>query len=391
MLGHHFDETRSDMAEADLPTVLFVDDEPDLLAGIRLNLRRQPFRVVTTTSTAEAFELLGAGGIAVVVSDERMPEMSGSRFLTLVRERHPEVERIILTGEASTQATIAAINDARVFRFLTKPCSPEDIAGTVLEALHAHRSRAAEAHRSGAELRLTEHLDLALDQIWIALQPIVSATTGEEYAYEVLLRSDHEVLTSPLEVLDAATRLARHYDVDRMIRVQAAAVLPHLPSGVSLFVNLMPESLADPQLTSAEDPLTRWADRVVLEITERVELDTIPDVEDHIAELRRRGYRIALDDLGAGYSGLNSFALVKPDVVKFDMALVRGVDERPTQAKLISSMARLCKDLNILTVAEGVESEAEQEKLVGLGCDLLQGFRIGRPAPALTATTRSDR
>jgi len=371
------------LAGDDAPLVLFVDDEPDLIAGLRLALRRMPFEVRATTSISEAFDILDTEPVTVVVSDERMPEMTGSRFLTEVRDRHPDVERIILTGQASTAATIAAINDARVFRFLTKPCSAEDIGSTVLEAISARTERLAVGGDAGLHRQLTQHLNRALDQVWIALQPIVGAADGAAFAYEVLLRTDHEILTSPVEVLDAASLLDRQFDVDRMIREQAASVVPHLPNGVSLFVNVMPESLADPQLLGDDDPLHPWAERVVLEITERVDLETLDGVEESVAELRRRGYRIALDDLGAGYSGLNSFAALQPDIVKFDMALVREVDTNPTRAKLIQSMTRLCSELGILTVAEGIETREELQELERLGCDLLQGYRIGRPQPGL--------
>jgi EAL domain-containing protein (putative c-di-GMP-specific phosphodiesterase class I) len=86
-----------------------------------------------------------------------------------------------------------------------------------------------------------------------------------------------------------------------------------------------------------------------------------------------------VDDLGAGYAGLTSFAALEPDVVKLDMALVRGVDREPIKHRLVGSMTRLCRDLGILVVAEGVETSAEKEALQELGCDLLQGYLFGRP------------
>ena len=87
-----------------------------------------------------------------------------------------------------------------------------------------------------------------------------------------------------------------------------------------------------------------------------------------------------MDDFGAGYAALNSFASLHPDVAKLDMALVRGVDRDPYRRRLVASVTAMCRDLGILVVAEGIETEAEKATLVDLGCDLLQGFLIGLPA-----------
>jgi len=91
------------------------------------------------------------------------------------------------------------------------------------------------------------------------------------------------------------------------------------------------------------------------------------------------GYRIAVDDLGAGYAGLTSFAQLEPHIVKLDMSLVRNVHEAPTKRKLIQSIVALCRDLGIEPVGEGVETAAERDVLEQLGCTLLQGYLFGKP------------
>jgi EAL domain-containing protein (putative c-di-GMP-specific phosphodiesterase class I) len=93
------------------------------------------------------------------------------------------------------------------------------------------------------------------------------------------------------------------------------------------------------------------------------------------------GYRLAVDDLGAGYAGLTWFTQLEPEVVKLDMSLIRGIDSEPTKQKLARSMASLCHDLGILVIGEGVETAAEQKGLVTAGLDLLQGYFFARPGP----------
>ena len=133
-------------------------------------------------------------------------------------------------------------------------------------------------------------------------------------------------------------------------------------------------------LFSSASRLSKLSKRVVLEITERATFHRVPDVRGRVDSLRGMGYRIALDDVGAGYAGLNTFAAVKPDIAKLDMALVRHVDTDTVKRRIVGSMTTLCKELGILVVAEGVETASERNTLIDLGCDLLQGFLFGRPS-----------
>ena len=105
------------------------------------------------------------------------------------------------------------------------------------------------------------------------------------------------------------------------------------------------------------------------------------DVKPRIAALRGMGFRIAIDDLGAGYAGLTSFTLLEPDVVKLDMELVRGIDTHRTKQSIVTSMVTLCHEMHVEVVAEGVETSAERDVLVDLGCDLLQGYLFAKPGP----------
>jgi EAL domain-containing protein (putative c-di-GMP-specific phosphodiesterase class I) len=175
--------------------------------------------------------------------------------------------------------------------------------------------------------------------------------------------------------------------VGRAVRSLAPKPLPRLAPEQVLFVNVHPRDLMDPELTSPDATLSGVADRVVLEITERAALEMVRDLLDTIAALRQRGFRIAVDDLGSGFAGLTSFAVLEPDIVKLDMALIRDVDTSTTKQKLVKSVVDLCHDLGVVVVGEGVETFAERAMCASLGVDLLQGFllaRPGRPFPEVT-------
>jgi EAL domain-containing protein (putative c-di-GMP-specific phosphodiesterase class I) len=170
------------------------------------------------------------------------------------------------------------------------------------------------------------------------------------------------------------------------VRANVVAGTQGADKGWLFFVNLHPEDLLDATLFLADSPFTALAEHVVLEITERMSLDHVSHVQEKVGSLRKLGFKIALDDLGAGYAGLTSFTLLEPEFVKLDMSLVRDIHETPTKRKIVRSMVSLCHDMGKQIVAEGIESAQERDVLVDLGCDLLQGYlfaKPGRPFPAL--------
>src|SRR5262249_52953533 len=153
-------------------------------------------------------------------------------------------------------------------------------------------------------------------------------------------------LPGPEAVLDAAEHLGRLSDLGRTAR--AAAVTPMREArGAVLFVNLHPSDLGDESLFSPTSPLSEMAPNVVLQITERAPLRDVVDIRDRAARLRELGFRLAVDDLGAGYAGLTSFATLEPEFVKLDMALVRGIDRNDVKRKIVERMTGLAHDLNV--------------------------------------------
>jgi DNA-binding NtrC family response regulator len=142
--------------------VLLVDDEVHIVDGLRAALRRYPFQVHIATSGAQALKVLDDHAIDVVVSDEQMPSITGSELLGIVRQRYPQTLRIILTGQASLDAAIRAINEGEVYRFLTKPCSPVDLALTIQRALQLRnlaRHSARLLARTRAQDRILQDLE----------------------------------------------------------------------------------------------------------------------------------------------------------------------------------------------------------------------------------------
>jgi EAL domain-containing protein (putative c-di-GMP-specific phosphodiesterase class I) len=371
--------------------VLGVDDEPLVLRSYERLFARAGAEFVPAQSVGEALTHLAAQPFDVVLTDIHMPGKSGLDLLREIRERGFDVPAILITGSPHVDTAVQAIEHGAV-RYLSKPVDYHELVRVVGEVagiykLHRLRHAAHDHVRSWEEqaqqAELEQLFSRCLDRLWIAYQPIISLSERRVVAYEALCRSDETAMATPVTIIGAAEKLGRVHELSRRIRERALEKLPAMPSDCSLFLNLHPEDLDDSDLI---DPFTATADcaeRIVLEVTERRQLDDVVHLKERIAALKSLGYRIAVDDLGAGYAGLSSLAHLDPAVVKLDMSLVRGVDSQPIKQRLIRSMAELCADMGAAVIVEGVETPGERDALVDCRCDWMQGYLFGRPAREL--------
>jgi EAL domain-containing protein (putative c-di-GMP-specific phosphodiesterase class I) len=201
---------------------------------------------------------------------------------------------------------------------------------------------------------------------------------GSVFAWEALLRTREPTVAGPLAFIEMAERLSRVRELGRTIRGRVAKAAKQ-SRGVMFFLNLHHDDLLDEALYDPVSPLTALAPEVVLEITERCPVESVPDIRGRVARLRALGFRLAVDDLGSGYAGLTSFASLQPDFVKLDRGLIQGLDSEPVKRKLVGSIAAVSRDLGIAVVAEGVETPGEREAAASLGCELMQGYLFRRP------------
>jgi EAL domain-containing protein (putative c-di-GMP-specific phosphodiesterase class I) len=372
------------------PKVLLVDDEGALRRALLRAFSGAGLVATGAGSAEEALAVLAAGEtFDTIVTDLGLPGIHGIEFLRRVRERDLDVPIIILTGNPSFESAVAAVQYGG-FRYLEKPVGLDDLVRTVREACAMHRPATlkrsalelceAEGWLIGDRAGLDAHFDQALDALWMAYQPIVKWPDQQVFGYEALVRSAHPALSNPALLFDAAERLGRVSDLGRRIRRAVAESMQAAPDDAVIFANLHALDLTDDDLFDRSTAFSAKAGSMVLEITERSSLDRVSDVRARIASLRQLGFRIAVDDLGAGYAGLSSFSQLEPDITKLDMSLVRGIDTSPRKASIVRTMIAVCRqELDTLVVCEGVETTAERDALEGLGADLLQGYLFARP------------
>ena len=366
---------------------MLVDDEPAVSRSLARFLRVAGHEVTKAGSGAEAIQQLEGATFDVIVSDIGMPEMDGLTLLRRIRAKDLDVPVVFMTGSPEVKTVIEAMENG-AFRYLIKPIDGAALVALVGRAAQVHQlaqvrreaavvgSNRVVGDRAGMEARFAS----GLEGLWVAMQPVLSWRNRSVYAYEALLRTEEPALRNPVDFIDAAEHLGRTAELGRVVRACIAAQMESAPSDVKIFVNLHPRDLVDEELGSASGVLTRFASRIVLEVTERAALQEVPGLAEGVTRLRSLGFRIALDDLGAGYAGLSSFAQLEPEIVKVDMSLVRGIHESAMKQKVFRSFASLCHDLGAEIVAEGVEVAEERDCLNELGGDLYQGYLFARPA-----------
>lgn len=211
----------------------------------------------------------------------------------------------------------------------------------------------------------------------LVFQPIVDLAQGTVAGYEALSRFPGPPSAPPDEWIRAAARAGLGPALEARIVRAALERLDDLPPDCFLSVNVSPELLATPELAAALAEHGRF-DRVVVELTEHAPLDAVPPALDLI---RRGGGHIAIDDAGAGHSGLSRLLSIRPSMVKLDRALISDIDRDPAKRALVEMIGTFTGRIDAWVLAEGVERIGELEELIRLGVPLAQGYLLGRPSP----------
>jgi EAL domain-containing protein (putative c-di-GMP-specific phosphodiesterase class I)/CheY-like chemotaxis protein len=187
---------------------------------------------------------------------------------------------------------------------------------------------------------------------------------------------------------DAAHRVGRGVELELIAlrrALQAAAALPH---DIYVAVNASPEAVVSPGFDALL--MDTGVEQIVLEITEHARVDDYAALGEALAPARERGVRIAIDDVGAGFASLRHVLRLDPDIIKLDLEITRGIEDDPDRAKFVGGLVAGASAVSTLVVAEGIETEAQLQRLLELGVRCGQGYFIGRPADLATAIACAD-
>jgi len=223
--------------------------------------------------------------------------------------------------------------------------------------------------------------DVPLPAFTMAYQPIISLETSQVYAYEALVRPEGG--GGAADVLSQINEENR-YSFDQACRVKAIELASRLGMSTLLSINFLPNAVYQPaaclQKTFEAAERTGFPiHRLMFEVTENEPARDVGHLQSIFNEYKRHGMITAIDDFGAGHSGLNMLADFQPDVLKIDMALTRSIHKDEVRTKIVGAIAGLCRSLHISVIAEGIETIEEAAALRALGVGLFQGYLFARP------------
>jgi EAL domain-containing protein (putative c-di-GMP-specific phosphodiesterase class I) len=225
-------------------------------------------------------------------------------------------------------------------------------------------------------------------QFHFAYQPIVDLQAARIFAHEALVRGPGgESAQSVLSQVNDHNR----YRFDQACRVKAIKGAAELGIQDCVSINFLPNAIYKPELcirTTLRAAQTHGfpVERIIFEVTEGERVEDGPWFAEILREYKRCGFKTAIDDFGAGYAGLKLLADFQPDLIKIDMDLVRHIDASKPRQAIVKHLVRLCAEMRIEVIAEGIETPAERDFLLDAGIHLMQGYLFAKPAFKSVAT-----
>lgn len=246
--------------------------------------------------------------------------------------------------------------------------------------------------RDGKEMKLEEtkikefFTILKKEAIKTVFQPIVSLETGDIFAYEALSRITMEKpLVTIDQLFDMANQMGQAWNLERVCRAKALQAAADKPRTAKIFLNVDGNIILDNEFVCGftKDFLNRYGlqtSDIVFELTERTSIDNRDIFRRVVNHYKQQDFEIAIDDAGSGYSNLNRISFVEPHYIKIDMELIRDIHLSKAKRSIVGIMAKFCKDMGSVLIAEGIETEDELECLVKLGISYGQGYYFCKPS-----------
>lgn len=383
-------------------SVLLIEDDELVARTMARLISLEGYRVVHASTSAAAVESFRTGWFDAVISDLHLPGSSGVDVLNVVRAYDPDIPVVLVTGDPDVESAIEAVN-LGVLEYIVKPASREALSGVLKRATVARRaallkretmptapppasfvaetSRPSDAAEVAASVASEHHLwERAMATSSCELEPVVDAKHRTVIGYEAKIRSKEETLLTQQALVVTAEKLGHLEELRRRARDLAVKAFVGAPSLATLFVDVHASDLLDSDLFDPDSPLSRIAERVVLQIRARGAALELEDLAARVSVLRFLGFRIAIADLDGGRARLAQIADLAPEFVKIDAELVRGVETSAPRRRIVGALASMCRALGAATIAEGVASSEERDALLETGCDLVQGPLLSRLA-----------
>jgi EAL domain-containing protein (putative c-di-GMP-specific phosphodiesterase class I)/CheY-like chemotaxis protein len=382
--------------------ILVVDDDAANVAMLKSLLRTtMPSNIETVTDPAAAVRRLRDYDPDLLILDVLMPGLDSYELLDQIRRCSTPTSFLPVMVITTTDTNEAR---ARAFKlgatdFLTKPFDLTEGVSRIRNLLHLRhlnlrlerrnaqlasqlRQHDEEERREAARgLQINRDLDavIADELLVMVFQPIIDLADGTLAGCEALARFLKPPLRSPDVWFDEAAVVGRGTELEMRSIERAFRQADDLPPGTFISINASPTTIRSRRLLDLMGSVD--ASRVVVELTEHEQVDDYAPLLAAIRALRDRGARLAVDDAGSGFAGLQQILRIEPDIIKLDRSIIVGADHDPVRRSLTAALVQFSDAIGATLLAEGIETADELMALRSLGVTLGQGFLLGRPSP----------
>ena len=374
---------------------LVVDDDPDQRYLVARTLSTMGLaNVIEATSGREALEVLARVDepVDVVISDLQMPDIDGMELIRKIGEKALPVSVILVSALddvlLGSAATMTQAYGVRIIGTIGKPVTRDKVF-TVLRHYVPHHAVVESSLDKAFPLEPEQVLaGIAGGQFEPFFQPKVELATGRVVGAEALARWRHPAygLLGPETFLPPLARAGYLDELSWIMLALAALEAERWCSAglnLSVAVNVSATSLADPDYAEAVTQIVGGqgleSNRMILELTESEAIRNVAAALENLTRLRMRGFGLAIDDYGVGYSSMQELSRMPFTELKIDRSFVTAAAGSEKHRMMIAHTVEVARLLGLKTVAEGVETKAEMELLRSLGCDMIQGFLVAEP------------
>ncbi|MCW2541480.1 MAG: response regulator receiver modulated diguanylate phosphodiesterase [Frankiales bacterium] len=381
--------------------VLVIDDNANNLALLEAILFRAGLSSIYTESDSrEVARRLPELNPDLIVLDLHMPNLDGFEVLRQITEfaRGAYLPVLVVSADSSRTATYRAL-ESGAQDFLNKPFDNTELVLRIRNLLHTRflqlilrqhslHDQGVAASREmpsmagcGPDLR-NERIDRALKPggIDMSLQAIVDSSSWQKIGFEALSRFSESPLRTPDVWFAEADDIGRGIELELCAVSHALESLPAIDQrhdDAFLSINVSPATLLSQRLEAMLP--AELCPRIVLELTEHVPVENYDAVLNAMSSFRERGVRLAIDDTGAGYASFRHLLSLRPEIIKLDISLTRGVDTIASHRALASALVIFAEDVGARILAEGVETGSQARALRSIGITWMQGFYFGVP------------
>lgn len=376
--------------------VLVVDSEVDYVKSLRHLLEEHGFDVLTAQTAVGAIQKAESLDVDILLLGERLSDFSGFDLCRKLKT-NPKTEHIplmLMTRSLESNDRIKGYHFG-ADDFFHKESEKSEVFAR-MDALWRRSNGEFKLYKEGRQNLIVEELSRIIDQKLIEphFQPIYFLKPFRLFGLEILSRPMGEsILSNPEELFKEAVKHDMYYPLEMLCWQKAVDVVSSKARNEHLFFNCSPHLVENENFPSVKDIFSKAQipfNKVVLEITERSSVSEYALFYNRLNEYRDHGFSFAIDDVGGGYSSLESIVATKPEVVKIDGHIVHDIHKDSVKRSIVKFVVAFCKENQIVSVAEGVETKEEMDVVSLLGVDAVQGYFLYRPTPNLNVREMKD-